>query len=320
MKKNDESSSKLPMSALVALTLICTTLLLHAGGWFSLMTPNPEQPTFQTHPGRWGLLMALSMLIGLTSSLLFKSWSATRAFWHTFVTLIVVFTYFTLLRAQGGRIPIEQNDEAFLIASSFILACLVFTKGWFKTGKIKVPYLATGTWGVAMIVVQLLFHTTFIFPAQKIDQDLAATAQITAQTAGNTENIRKLNKQGVLNLTPLPLDALPQDFSEYKVATDEDILKGIYNIQKDKSDAFFSWSVAGRSSADSVFVLYDGPSQILWISGAENHQKTRLMARHGYYTNFGSFFVVWTLVLLMINTIHSSGKPGRRKTLPPGQR
>ena len=111
-----------------------------------------------------------------------------------------------------------------------------------------------------------------------------------------------------------------QDFSEYKVATDEDILKGIYNIQKDKSDAFFSWSVAGRSSADSVFVLYDGPSQILWISGAENHQKTRLMARHGYYTNFGSFFVVWTLVLLMINTIHSSGKPGRRKTLPPGQR
>jgi hypothetical protein len=230
--------------------------------------------------------------------------------WHTSAVLFVVFLYFTQLRAQGGRIPVEQNDEAFMIATSFLLACIIFLRGWFQKGKYKVPYLATGIWGMALIVVQLLFHATFIFPAQKLDQELALTAQGIAQNAGTTENLQNLNAQGLLNLTPFSLDALPEGFSAFKVAKDEDILVGIENIKKDQDTAFFAWSVAGRSTADSVFVLYDGPSQILWISSGDNHQQTRLMARHGYYTNFGSFFLVWTLVILLINHIHA---PKQRK-------
>lgn len=284
--------------------------MLHAGGWFGLSEPNTAHPTFQTHPGRWGLLMALSMLIGVTSSLLLKSWSRTKAMWHTILVLIIVFLYFTQLRSQGGRIPIEQNDEAFMITASFLLACTVFVKGFFKTGKYKVPYFATGTWGIALILAQLLFHTTFIFPAQKLDQELTRITLGIAQSAGTTENLKKLNQKGLLNLTPLPLDALPQDFSSFKVAKDEDVFTGITNIQKDQDDAFFAWAVAGRSTADNVFVLYDGPGKILWISSAENHQKARLIARYGYYTNFGIFFFVWTLILLLINHIHA---PKQRK-------
>lgn len=306
------SLTHLPMFILIALTFVCTALLLHAGGWFGLIEPNSAHPTFRTHPGRWGLLMALSMLIGLTSSLLLKSWSNTRAVWHTIVVLVVVFLYFTQLRAQGGRIPIEQNDEAFLITTSFLLACFIFAKGWFQKGKFKVPYLATGVWGIALIVVQLLFHITFIFPAQKLDQEMAVIAQNIAQNAGTTENLQTLNEKGILNLTPLPLNTLPDNFSKFKVAKDEDILTGIKNIQKDQKNAFFSWSVSGRSTADSVFVVYDGPGQFLWISGGENHQKSRLTARQGYYTNFGSFFIIWTLVILLINHIHSPNQTKKK--------
>lgn len=285
---------------LFALILLAAGLLLTDGGWFGLTNGMTQSPTFTTHPGRWGLVIASTLQLSLPATLLYAGWKPKPLLLTSLALLPFTLGYFLILREPDGREPITEMDQVILIALGLLLAITLLFKARTKPGKQKVPYITTGLWSLGVLVIQVLFHLTLIFPASTLETERAQHHQ-TIIANSTSQDLTRLIALGALPLVSLETT----DLTTAGVARDDSVTHALDNIRTDNITTIHTWKVDGIKDVDQIYVVYDGTTDTAWIAPRDVYMTARLMAMKAYNTGMALFVIVWFGGLLWINAIHS---------------
>lgn len=302
-------SNRVAYSFLVSLVFISAGLMLTDSGWLGATQGMTTPPAFSTHPGRWGLVIISSLQLSLSLGILKWGWSVKPLSLVTLALTPVLLGYFLFIREPDGREPITEWDQVVLIATALMLAGILVIKSLKKPGKTKVPYLLTGIWSAGLLVIQLVFHLTLIFPGTALETSRATQHKAAIQASQGGQNLQTL-----IDTQAVPLVSLKTTTpAQAGVARDNSVTTALDNIRQDRPQTVFIWDVDGIKDVDQIYVVYDGHTDQAWIAPASAYLEGRLMAMKGYMGGMALFVLVWTLGLLALNSLHTRQKESAPK-------